>query len=114
MNQLAAAVSSRARRHSASVWRVWRGSERQPYSITMASENGHADLGLEPEELAVDRGGGDVEALGRAPDRAGSGGLVQITQDNRMHGGVQSGITWCRKSSTCHENLSFPKALGVQ
>ena len=64
--------------------------------------------GLELQDLAIDCGGGDVELFGGAADRSDTGDLIEIAQNDRVHGGGELGdaekaapITNFRASQQC-------------
>src|SRR5262249_43982100 len=60
------------------------GGEAQ--AARQALEERRAELVLEFQDLAVDRRGRDVEAIGRAPDRALPRHLVEIADERREDG----------------------------
>ena len=58
----------------------------QPQPFRQALEQLHAQLGLDLENLPVDRRGGDVQALRCLAYRPGAGGFLEVAQDGGVHG----------------------------
>ena len=58
----------------------------QAHAVAAALEERHAHLVLEPQDLPVDRGGGDVERVRRLADRAVPGDMIEVAQDRGVHG----------------------------
>ncbi len=61
----------------------------RPQTRRQAFEQGQAQLGLRLEDLAIDRGGRDIEVLGRFADRAQAGDLGKIAEkagEDETHG----------------------------
>ena len=58
----------------------------EPHAAAQPLEERRPDFRLELDDLAIDGRGRDMERLGRAPDRAEPGYLVEIAQHRRVHG----------------------------
>ena len=60
---------------------------RQPDAVAASLEQRNAELGLELQDLPVDRRRRDIELFRRAPDRSGPGDLIEIMQNDGVHRG---------------------------
>ena len=59
---------------------------RQPEALGQPFEQLHPQLGLDLEDLAVDRRGRHIEPFRCLSYRPGAGDLLEITQDSGVHG----------------------------
>ena len=86
---------------------------RRAHAAPAALEQRHAHLVLEPQDLPVDRRGGDAQRIGGLADRAVARDMVEIAQDRGVHGDLPFPGGRCRNGSTPRELMFFSRAPRV-
>ncbi len=78
----------------------------EAHAARLALEQRRAEFGLKVHDPAVDRGSGDIEPAGGAPDRAGASDRIDILKDSRVaHGSLNRWLRsgrcrrWCKSDA---------------